>query len=231
MASFDKVTKISAGPKVQEPTKVFRARIFDNLQSNPEKIFQISDDEGTEMTYEELKSHSIRVALNLRRLDIKEGDVISVLLKNSTYVAPIIIGCILNGSIFNPLTHAIRFDSNWFAMHLSAVHPKLVIMEQFAENYQDMLSLVEDMKINCRVFLLNHHDENLTDIKSELLAKHQIWNDEDEEKYFIKNILQQSHHKIDNNSLVALIPSSGTTGKPKLIQWNGKHAYRAGTFW
>jgi acyl-coenzyme A synthetase/AMP-(fatty) acid ligase len=231
MASFDKVTKISAGPKVHEPTKVFRARIFDNLQSTPKRIFQISDDEGTEMTYEELKSYSIRVAMNLRRLDIKEGDVISVLLKNSTYVAPIIIGCMLNGSIFNPLTHQIRFDSNWFGMHLSAVHPKLVIMEQFAENYQDMLSLVEEMKINCRIFLLNHHDENLTDVKSELLEKHQKWNDEDEERYFIENILQTSHNKIDNNSILALIPSSGTTGKPKLIQWNGKHAYGAGSFW
>lgn len=224
MASFDKVTKICAGPKVQQPTEVFRRRIFDNILKSPDKLFQISDDEGIELTYGELKSCSIRVALNLRALGVGEGDVISVLLNNSSYVCPIVIGIILNGSIFNPLTHCIKFDTNWFGMHLSAVQPKLVIMEQFAENYQDMLSLVEELKINCRIFLLNHHDKNLRNAE-ELMAKLR----DDEEEYFIENILKSP--KIDNNSLIALIPSSGTTGVAKLIEMNGLHSHRISTIW
>lgn len=77
--------------------------LFFCLSQHPQKVAQIFADDGSTMTYEALNKASTRVALNLRRLEIKEGDVVSMICYNNKDVWSIILGCTFIGVTFSCL--------------------------------------------------------------------------------------------------------------------------------
>lgn len=57
-------------------SKVFRQKLIECLEKTPDKICQIAYDDGTQMSYAKLATLSIRLAVNLQKLDNNEGDII-----------------------------------------------------------------------------------------------------------------------------------------------------------
>src|SRR5690349_21048712 len=131
MKIFDSETKTWFGQNVvrNESSVSFLEIILQSFRLNPEKVFQISDDEGTSLTFAEVEQLSIRVAQNLHRLGVRGGDVVSLLLKNSTFTAPIVFGCFLVGAIVNPFFCFKGTELWWIKEVLNASKPKMIVME------------------------------------------------------------------------------------------------------
>lgn len=55
------------------------------------------------MTNEEIRMKTIQVADNLKRYGIIEGDVISIIARNSEFLAPVVFGCLVIGTPINPI--------------------------------------------------------------------------------------------------------------------------------
>jgi 4-coumarate--CoA ligase len=130
---FNSEKKIASGfkcPLPYNPNASIGQMILHWLDRSPNKISQIYHDDGMSLTCQELKTLSIRVALNLKNAGFKTGDVVGLVGKNSTYVVPIIIGCFLLGCPIASL------DPD-FVMHevdhvLRHVKPKVVFCDDCA---------------------------------------------------------------------------------------------------
>lgn len=155
MTSFDASTKIWSGPKVdrsEDNALSFRETLVKSFRLTPEKVFQISDDENTKLTYKQVELLSIRVAQNLRKFGVKEHDVVAVLLHNSTYAAPLAFGCFLNGTAIAPLLFRQGITVEGLTKTLNIVKPKAIIVEEFVENTAMIMQTITDMKLDCKIF-------------------------------------------------------------------------------
>lgn len=155
MATFNSETKTWSGEKVvrSEESVPFRELVLQSLRLNPEKVCQISDDEGTELTFSEVEQLSIRVAQNLKIFGVKGGDVVSVLLKNSTFTAPITFGCFLLGASVNPFFCKPDTDISWIKEVLSASKPKVIIMEEL-DSYGLIMKALQELGLDSKIFLV-----------------------------------------------------------------------------
>jgi acyl-CoA synthetase (AMP-forming)/AMP-acid ligase II len=73
------------------------------FEKNLDHVTQVCYDDGVELTCEDLKLMSIRIARNLLGLGLEKGDVVVVAANPSTHFTPLIIGCALIGVIVVPL--------------------------------------------------------------------------------------------------------------------------------
>lgn len=71
--------------------------IMHYLQREPSKIVQACFDDGVELSGAEMAKLATRIAGNLKREGLQLGDVIGLVVKNTTYVAPVVLGCFLVG--------------------------------------------------------------------------------------------------------------------------------------
>ena len=161
MSSFDSETKTWSGPKVPRDGEnlTFREEVLNCLTEKPEKVFQISDDEGTELTFDETKTLSIRVAQNLKRFGVGKGDVVAVLMNNSTYVAPIVFGSIFLGAPLNPLVYGKGVTIDWVKHVFNTTKPKVFIMEQGMDAVEVLSETVKSLGFECTIFLVKPQSE------------------------------------------------------------------------
>lgn len=155
MKTFNSETKTWSGPKVvrSDETVPFRELVLQSLQVHPEKVCQISDDEGTQLTFSQMEELSIRVAQNLSLFRVRGGDVVSVLLKNSTFAAPITFGCFLLGATVNPFFCKPDTDISWIKKVLNMSRPKVIIMEEFLESY-GVIQILQELELDSKIFLV-----------------------------------------------------------------------------
>jgi 4-coumarate--CoA ligase len=100
MFSYDKKTKILSGiqlPPFYHPNVTVGQVIANNLQREPERVVQVSYDDGVELTAAEMLKLASRIAKNLVKEGFKLGDVVGIVVKNTTYVAPVFLACLLVG--------------------------------------------------------------------------------------------------------------------------------------
>lgn len=157
MTSIDASTKIWSGPKVdrsEDNALTFRETLLKSFRLTPEKVFQISDDENTKLTYKQAELMSIRVAQNLRKFGVEENDVVAVLLRNSTYAAPLTFGCFLNGTTVAPLVFRQGITVEGITQSLNIVKPKAIIVEEFVENTSMIMQTIADMRFDCKIFTI-----------------------------------------------------------------------------
>lgn len=176
MMEFDSDTKIWSGPKEDrsEDNLSFREAILDTLRSTPEKVFQISDDEDTKLTYAETTAISFRVAQNLKRFGVKSNDVVAVLVNNSTYMAPIVVGCVMIGAPVNSVMSKTGVDVSSIKGVFDVTKPKVVIIEECEKFYNQVMEAVPTANLDCKIFVMNsdkkYMKENVFNF-SELLMK------------------------------------------------------------
>lgn len=90
-------------PGVFNPRSSFGAILLHCMNQHPEKVAHIYADDDLGVTRADLKLHSIRVLLNLQRLGIRKGDIVTVISGHRWEVTAILFGCVFNGSPFNCL--------------------------------------------------------------------------------------------------------------------------------
>lgn len=106
MVLYDTETKILSGekiPQIYHPFASVGEVLLDSLSKTPNKVTQISADDGIEITCQEMSEMMIYFAKNMIKLGCKFGDVVGMVGKNVTYSTPTIFGCFLLGCPTNPL--------------------------------------------------------------------------------------------------------------------------------
>jgi len=54
-----------------------------------------------ELTFEQVITWAVRIAQILKKRGLKHPDVIGITARNSTYVTPVAVACLLNGTPFH----------------------------------------------------------------------------------------------------------------------------------
>lgn len=155
MARFDASSKIWYGPKVDRSditSLTFRECLIQSFKATPDKVFQISDDEGTKLTYRETELMSIRIAQNLSKFGVQRGDIVAILMPNSTYAAPIAVGCILNGIALAPFLFRQGITPEGLKISLNISKPKALILEEFVDDAEMIVQVISDIGLDCKVF-------------------------------------------------------------------------------
>lgn len=135
MFSYDNKTKILSGMNVlpfYHPNVTIGQVIMHYLQREPGRIVQSCYDDGVDLTAGEMAKLASRIAGKLTKEGFKFGDVIGLVAKNTTYVAPVVLGCFLVGCPVSTLDPT--FDSNEVANIFRQTKPKLVFCDH--DNYE-----------------------------------------------------------------------------------------------
>lgn len=130
MFSYDSQSKVLSGfeiPPFYHPNVGVGQVIIHYLQREPGKVVQTCYDDGVELTAGEVAKLATRIAGNIVREGFEVGDVIGLVVKNTTYVAPLVLGCLLAGCPISSLDPT--FDATEVANMFSQTKPKLVFCD------------------------------------------------------------------------------------------------------
>lgn len=175
-------------------------KLLEALDETPDRVLQISHEEGAKLTCRDAKLSSIRVAQNLQRLGIKEDDVIGFICRNSGNVVPLIFGCSLIGAVVNPLH--VSFTKDSIKHMFGQTKPKLVFCDH--DLYETTRDALRELKSHSMVFTLLKKIP-VVPFVSEMLVP-------TGSEYKFKPL---SFDKRASEKLIAIVCSSETTGPPK----------------
>lgn len=130
MFSYDSETKILSGiqlePFYHQNLTAGQAALH-YLQREPSKICQVNYDDGTEISAGEMAKLGLRIAKNLTKEGFKLNDVIGLVAKNTTYVAPLVLASLLCGTPCSTLDPS--FDVNEISHIFQQTKPKIVFCD------------------------------------------------------------------------------------------------------
>ncbi|KAH8254224.1 hypothetical protein KR032_008993 [Drosophila birchii] len=116
--SYDPRDRVWSGPKrvnmYTDETSIGKV-IFNNMRNWPKNVCQINDTDGVTVTFDHAITWAIRIAQIFKKKGFTYPDIIGVAARNSTYVMPLGVACLLNGTPF----HAINpvMDEGWYLSH------------------------------------------------------------------------------------------------------------------
>lgn len=130
MFSYDQTSKVLSGvelPPFYHDKVTVGHVILHYLQRDPKKIVQACYDDGVELSAGEMAKLSLRIAGNLVKEGLQFGDVVGLVTKNTTYVSPVVLGCLLVGCPVSTLDPT--FDDAEVANIFRQTKPKLVFCD------------------------------------------------------------------------------------------------------
>ncbi|XP_026850331.1 4-coumarate--CoA ligase-like 7 [Drosophila persimilis] len=199
---FDKYTKIWSGPR---PQSFFDADcsigkiLFAFMRNHPSNLCQISDTEGTALTNGEAITFAIRIAQQLKALGLKQDDVVGIAGTNTTYLMPVVLGCLLNGTPF----HAVSpwHDEDTLKHLFSITRPRIIFCDGLV---YPRISIISRM-FKSHVYTLKDHRLGIPRVE-DLLEPTKA------ELYYVPEPLL-----LGGDQTVAILCTSGTTGLPKAV--------------
>lgn len=178
--------------------------ILKKLKETPDRVALIFHEENFELTCNELRISSIRIAQNLITLGIKPDDVVGVICKNSSQVTYLVNACALIGSPVNPLD--LSFYANDIKNLFGQTLPKIIVCDiEIVDRVEEAL---RGLKSDAKVFVTGPEKVKGTSSFKELLEPTGV-----EESFISPKFAQKADKK-----LVAILCSSGTTGMPKGVK-------------
>lgn len=150
MFSFDKEAKVLSGIKLPpffHPSVSVGQVIFHYLQRDPSRIVQACYDDGVELSAGEMAKLSSRLAKNFLREGLQIGNVVGLVVKNTTYVAPCVLGCMLIGC---PVSTADpTFDVTEIANIFKQTKPKFVFCDH--DNFDAVTEALKRCENECNI--------------------------------------------------------------------------------
>lgn len=201
-SKFNAETKVWEGVKIPYPVPLdmhLSELVLKTLEKSPKRVIQISYDDGSEMTGEELRVKIIRVAQNLRKLGIGDGDVVSVVCNNSMELMAYINGIIQLGAIVNPMS--VDHSKDDLLQMFKDTQPKLVLSD--AKAYEKIENVLNELGLSSPIY--NTYGE----IDGALSADELLKPTGEEENY------QNTKFNNPTSKILSILPSSGTTGPSK----------------
>ncbi|KAL5277622.1 hypothetical protein ACFFRR_002697 [Megaselia abdita] len=202
---YDPERKIWSGPnlkhKLFHPDVSIGQVLYDRIRINPKNVLQISDSEGITFTNEQALSMSVKVALSLLDLKLKQSDFIGIMATNTSYLMPLCYGSFFASIPFHPLD--VCFDKEMVLHCWSKSRPKILFCD--ASVYDLVKEVVEELQLNSPIYIIKDRVEGVKHI----------------EDMFGERGLQETFFRpqsIENEDQTALILcSSGSTGLPKAV--------------
>lgn len=121
------------------------------LRRSPNVVGQISHEDGYEMKNWEILRDSIRVAINLRALGLKEGDVLGFAAGNSKSLAAVVFGALLNGIPLHTLdpTFCVQEITHMYKI----TKPKIVVCDDI--NYCHVKDALEVLGNSAPIYVID----------------------------------------------------------------------------
>lgn len=199
---FDSVHKIWKGVEAPWPFPIgahVSELVINGLKKTPERIVQISNDDDTVETCEELLLKIIRFAQNLAALEIKNEDVVAVICENSLELQAFTNGIIQLGAIINPMSvnHSKEDLVNMFGQ----TKPKLVICDALI--FEKTKEVLKELKSSAPIYT------TVCRVDGAPFADDFFKPTGREDNY------QLQKFKDPSNKTMAILTSSGSTGPAK----------------
>ncbi|KAH8284999.1 hypothetical protein KR054_003755 [Drosophila jambulina] len=86
--------------------------IFNNMKNWPKNVCQINDTDGVVVTFDQAITWAIRIAQIFKKKGLRNPDIIGLAVRNSTYVMPLGVACLLNGTPFHTINPVM--DEGWY---------------------------------------------------------------------------------------------------------------------
>ncbi|WP_085991201.1 long-chain-fatty-acid--CoA ligase [Oceanobacillus senegalensis] len=173
----------------------------------PDKIAVIDDDK--EFTYKEFGERTDRLAVALHNKGIKEGDHVAVMLPNTHYMLEAFYGICQLGAVMVPLNYRISAsDMEYIINHSDA--KLLIVDEEFATPIEEIVG-----NLNLEEIILvpvEGQHSSLKSIDYESFLRH-------------APDIEPPEVEIDENQLLTLNYTSGTTSKPKGVMQTHRGNY------
>ena len=163
----------------------------EGFPENLETIF-IQQENGSNITYQDLEDQSARYANGFEKLGLQPGDRVSIQVRKSPEVIFIYLACLRANLIFHPLNTA--YKESELSFFLEDAQPAVFICEQ---EIFDNVSSLDVSTVPKNIFTLLPHEQGT------------IYSIKEEGAHIVKDC--------SKDHTAALLYSSGTTGKPKGI--------------
>ncbi|KAH8372784.1 hypothetical protein KR009_004996, partial [Drosophila setifemur] len=150
---YDGIEKIWSGPKDKEyygPDMTLGEVALIILRLYSDKVMQVFDPTGEQLTGGQLLEQSRRLAHAFQRLKLQRGDVIGISAKNTNYLTEVVIAALLNGTPINPL-HP-EFDAETMAYMYEITKPKVIFCD--LENIETLKAVKSSLKFKTELILL-----------------------------------------------------------------------------
>ena len=202
MSVFNPETKVWRGPQIPWPKtldKYINELVIEGLKKTPKRVVQISYDDGTEATCEQMLSKIVKFALNLKKKGIKADDVVAVVCANSLDLMAYVNGIVQLGAIVNPMSvdHSLADFINMFKQ----TKPKFVVCD--AGVYERVKESLAKLNNDAPIYTALKKIDNVPFVD-------ELFNETGEEESY-----QPISFKDPHNRIMAILTSSGSSGPAK----------------
>lgn len=128
--NFDSEAKVWSGQKhdpIYNTNASLGYLILNVLRNTPDRITQVSDDTNVEITCNEMRMRSIKIANHLMITGLKQGDIVGVMATNSENLAPVVFACLTLGLPLNFLA-PVMIESDVTYM-FTKTEPKIIFCD------------------------------------------------------------------------------------------------------
>lgn len=149
--NYDSVNKIWSGPS---RTSIYNENvnlgylILSVIRSAPNRVFQVCDDTGAEMTSMELYTRTIKIAKSLSKSGLKKNDVVGYVAEDSENVSPVTVACLLLGLPISPLSPMLNEADITYMF--GKTKPKLIFCNP--AEIQKVENAVAKLDLECKIF-------------------------------------------------------------------------------
>lgn len=138
------------GSKVAQVKKLKTQKLNKFFEKFMDFFCQISDDTGIQMTFDEIRTQTIRAAQNLQARGYKQKQVFGMITANSHHVAPIFFASIANGC--SPIALDPSFGKAEIIHMLSITKPALMFCDIAC--YDLLIECLAELKNEAKVFTI-----------------------------------------------------------------------------
>ncbi|EDV94913.1 4-coumarate--CoA ligase 1 [Drosophila grimshawi] len=173
--------------------------IFRQLQSEPQRIFQISPGENTRLTRFQMLKNAAKVSVYLRKQGFCEDThIVGILARNTTHLAALAYGCLFNGTPFHAVNH--NLEEHTIQNLYSITKPMFICCD--AQDYEKLRKVAE----NLGVTIITVHGRIVGVLSIQEILQATLPDDYEPTRF---------QRGIDRT--MAILCSSGTTGTPKAV--------------
>ncbi|XP_055701651.1 luciferin 4-monooxygenase-like [Phlebotomus papatasi] len=206
---FDSENKIWSrsdpiSPIFHENCSIGRA-ILHLLSLSPDKICQVSADDGSKRTNGEIYHATLKIAFNLRKIGCSKGDIVGFVCRNSHDLTSAFLAALFLGTPTNVLD--VSFSDDEIIHIFRMTRPKFVFCDDdVAERVERLLR--QKLDIVAKIIILGRRLPSFSHIDD-------LLNGDVSQTELMKLIIHPP--EIDNTSIAMITCSSGTTGLPKAV--------------
>ncbi|XP_037039466.1 4-coumarate--CoA ligase-like 7 [Bradysia coprophila] len=201
-SDFNAETKIWSGPAEDHDKSLqlgsYLLKVLKNAE-NQDKIVQIFHDTGEEMSVREMYLKSVRLGVRLQKAGVKPGDVVSIISQNCSVLTPLSVGLLAIGAIVSYLDENVVTYYKDERNDLRRVNPHFIICNV------STVEQIMDYTDGQTIITFENNGGRYQTIEDFLI-------DYEKEEELVPVVIKEP-----GKVTAVMLPSSGTTGKPKFI--------------